>query len=84
VRFLCAAALCCITAGTGFGQPGPAPYYEDTNNIPVSPEVHADRTVAFRLFWESGELIKWYCTQFWKIRAGCELHPPTQADPLSL
>ena len=28
----------------------PAPYYEDTNNVPVSPEVHADRTVTFRLF----------------------------------
>ena len=27
-----------------------APYYEDTNNVPVSPEVHADRTVTFRLF----------------------------------
>lgn len=32
------------------GQRGPAPYYEDTNNIPVSPEVHADNTVTFRLF----------------------------------
>ena len=31
-------------------QRGPAPYYEDTNNVPVSPEVHADRTVTFRLF----------------------------------
>ena len=33
-----------------FCQRGPAPYYEDTNNIPVSPEIHADRTVTFRLF----------------------------------
>jgi len=33
-----------------FYQRPPAPYYEDTNNIPVSPEVHPDRTVTFRLF----------------------------------
>jgi hypothetical protein len=33
-----------------FCQRAPAPYYEDTKNIPVSPEVHADRTVTFRLF----------------------------------
>ncbi len=33
------------------GQRGPAsPYYEDTNNVPASPEIHADRTVTFRLF----------------------------------
>ena len=32
------------------GQPTPARYYEDTKNIPVSPEVHSDRTVTFRLF----------------------------------
>lgn len=32
------------------GQRGPTPYYEDTNNIPPSPEIHADRTVTFRLF----------------------------------
>lgn len=31
-------------------QRGPSPYYEDTNNIPVSPEVRPDRTVTFRLF----------------------------------
>ena len=30
-------------------MPAPA-YYEDTNNIPVSPELHADRRVTFRLF----------------------------------
>lgn len=29
--------------------PAPA-FYEDTNNIPVSPEVHSDRRVTFRLF----------------------------------
>lgn len=31
-------------------QRRPAPYYEDTKNIPVSPEIHSDRTVTFRLF----------------------------------
>jgi len=31
-------------------QRGPAPYYEDTKNIPVSPEIHPDHTVTFRLF----------------------------------
>ena len=50
MRFLFNAVLCCIAAGTVSGQRGSAPYYEDTNNIPVSPEVHADRTVTFRLF----------------------------------
>ena len=50
MRFRFAAVLFSIAAGTGFCQRGPAPYYEDTNNIPVSPEVHADRTVTFRLF----------------------------------
>src|SRR5450759_3626741 len=46
-----------IAAGSGLCQPSqpaplraPAPYYEDTNNIPVSPEVHPDHTVTFRLF----------------------------------
>lgn len=39
-----------LAAPVAFGQRAPAPYYEDTNNIPVSPEVHADRTVTFRLF----------------------------------
>jgi enterochelin esterase-like enzyme len=46
-----------IAAGSGLCQPcqpaprrAPAPYYEDTNNIPVSPEVHPDHTVTFRLF----------------------------------
>ena len=50
MRLLFAAAFCCITAGTVYCQRGPAPYYEDTNNVPVSPEVHADRSVTFRLF----------------------------------
>jgi hypothetical protein len=31
-------------------QRAPSPYYEDTNNIPNSPEIHADRSVTFRLF----------------------------------
>src|SRR5271165_6088463 len=44
------AAICCIAAGAAFSQRGPTPYYEDTNNVPVSPEVHADRSVTFRLF----------------------------------
>ena len=48
VRF--AAVLCCITAGTLYSQRAPAPYYEDTKNIPLSPEVRGDRTVTFRLF----------------------------------
>ena len=47
---LTAAALSCLTAGTGVCQRPPAPFYEDTNNVPVSPEIHADRTVTFRLF----------------------------------
>jgi enterochelin esterase-like enzyme len=50
MRVFPAAALCCLVAGAIFGQPRPAPYYEDVNNIPVSPEVHADRSVTFRLF----------------------------------
>jgi hypothetical protein len=31
-------------------QRRPSPYYEDTNNVPNSPEIHADRTVTLRLF----------------------------------
>jgi len=37
-------------AVTAFCQRAPSPYYENTNNIPVSPEVHPDRRVTFRLF----------------------------------
>jgi hypothetical protein len=33
-----------------FCQRGPTPYYEDTKNVPLSPEVHPDRAVTFRLF----------------------------------
>ena len=50
MRFLCAAVLCCITANTVYCQRPPAPYYEDTKNVPVSPEIHPDRSVTFRLF----------------------------------
>jgi enterochelin esterase-like enzyme len=39
-----------LPAAPAFCQRGPAAYYEDTNNIPVSPEVRPDRTVTFRLF----------------------------------
>src|ERR1051325_5274660 len=44
------ATIFCFTAAFGFCQRGPTPYYEDTNNIPKSPEVQADRKVTFRLF----------------------------------
>lgn len=50
LRFLPIATLCLATATVGLCQRGPAAFYEDTNNIPVSPEVHPDRTVTFRLF----------------------------------
>src|SRR5579864_2251037 len=33
-----------------FCQRGPAPFYEDTNSIPASPEINPDHTVTFRLF----------------------------------
>jgi enterochelin esterase family protein len=39
-----------VFASPAVAQRGPAPAYEDTNNVPVSPEIHADRTVTFRLF----------------------------------
>ncbi len=40
----------CLLWLPAMGQRGPTPFYEDTNNVPVSPEVHPDRTVTFRLF----------------------------------
>src|SRR5688572_829526 len=50
-RFCSAAAVTLsLSLCSMFGQRGPAPAYENTNNIPVSPEVHADRRVTFRLF----------------------------------
>ena len=45
-----APALLFATAVVGLCQPPPAAFYEDTKNIPVSPEIHGDRTVTFRLF----------------------------------
>jgi len=55
MRMILAFALFHASAGLGIcqGIPGnrvPAAFYEDTANIPVSPEVHADRKVTFRLF----------------------------------
>lgn len=50
MRPLLAATLICIAAGAAWAQPAPAPFYEDTNNAPVSPEIHADKSVTFRLF----------------------------------
>src|SRR5512135_2583747 len=54
---LATAGALCIAAGSGLCQPtqpaprrAPTAYYEDTNSIPVSPEVRPDRTVTFRLF----------------------------------
>src|SRR4051812_19349356 len=49
-RPLFAALLLYVAAGVAFSQRPPAPSYEDTNNVPVSPEVHPDRKVTFRLF----------------------------------
>src|SRR5438270_9252321 len=46
MRFLFAAA---VFAATLSAQRGGAPYHEDTNNVPVSPEIQADRKVTFRL-----------------------------------
>jgi enterochelin esterase family protein len=39
-----------VSTGVVFAQRPPAPAYEDTNNIPISPEIHSDRSVTFRLF----------------------------------
>lgn len=42
--------LICMTMPTWY-QRGPAgPAYEDTRNVSVSPEVHPDKSVTFRLF----------------------------------
>src|SRR3954462_12901963 len=45
-------SLACVVgmSAPALCQRGPAPYYEDTANVPASPEVRADRTVTFRLF----------------------------------
>jgi enterochelin esterase family protein len=56
MRIVLAATIFTLAPGTAYEQPQGAPrpsataYYEDTNNIPVSPEVRPDRTVVFRLF----------------------------------
>src|ERR1035438_5002692 len=54
---LATAGALLFAAGSGVCQPvppgagrGQTAYYEDTNNIPVSPEVHRDHTVTFRFF----------------------------------
>jgi enterochelin esterase family protein len=44
------AAVLLSLATSAVAQRSPSPYYEDTNNVPVSPEIHTDRTVTFRLF----------------------------------
>ena len=45
-----AAAILFVAAMNGLCQRPPSPFYEDVNNIPVSPEIHADQKVTFRLF----------------------------------
>lgn len=44
-----AAVVLLIATAMGLSQRPPVPGYEDTNRAPVSPELHADRTVTFRL-----------------------------------
>lgn len=50
MRGLFLVILFCTTAAVALCQRTPAAYYEDTNNIPVSPEIQPDRKVTFRLF----------------------------------
>jgi enterochelin esterase-like enzyme len=58
MRRVLATILGGLTAAVLLGQRPPSPYYEDTSNIPVSPEIHADRTVTFRLFApKAGEVV---------------------------
>ncbi len=48
---VCAAVCECLLAGALWCPfRAPAAYYEDTNNIPVSPEILKDHRVTFRLF----------------------------------
>ena len=49
MRILIVVLICCV-AGPMSAQRGSTAPYEDVNNIPVSPEVHPDHTVTFRLF----------------------------------
>ncbi|HVV46465.1 MAG TPA: alpha/beta hydrolase-fold protein [Bryobacteraceae bacterium] len=48
-RWMAVSALLAL-AMPAVAQRGPAPYYEDTNNVPASPEIHPDKSVTFRLF----------------------------------
>src|SRR3954467_2890936 len=50
MRALIAAFVLLSLTTAGICQQPAPPYYEDTKNIPVSPEVHSDRSVTFRLF----------------------------------
>ena len=57
MRIIFSIGLLAVGAVVGLGQGLPggmrmpaAAFYEDTKNIPVSPEVHGDRRVTFRLF----------------------------------
>lgn len=50
MRLLIAFASLLWVSAPGIAQRAPIPYYEDTNNIPVSPEVLPDHSVTFRLF----------------------------------
>lgn len=50
MRILYTSVLCCMTSAVALCQRSPTPFYEDVNNIPVSPEIHSDRRVTFRLF----------------------------------
>jgi hypothetical protein len=45
-----AATLLSVASAIAFAQRPPAPYHQDTNNVPISPEIHSDRSVTFRLF----------------------------------
>ena len=45
-----AAAVFCFGIGVALAQRPSAPFYEDTANVPVSPEIHSNRSVTFRLF----------------------------------
>ena len=50
MRFIFTVALCWFIGVVALCQRAPGPFYEDVANIPVSPEIRADRTVTFRLF----------------------------------
>ncbi len=50
MRVLIATCSLICLAIPAWSQRGPAPAYEDTKNVPVSPEVHPDKSVTFRLF----------------------------------